>query len=51
VLVNHAGIEEVGGFLPFVFATEPDAARPDAMHSAMGRYGRALGGHEHDVIM
>jgi carbonic anhydrase/acetyltransferase-like protein (isoleucine patch superfamily) len=47
----RAGIEEVGGFLPFVFGTEPEMARTDAMHSAMGRYGRALSGHEHDVIM
>jgi carbonic anhydrase/acetyltransferase-like protein (isoleucine patch superfamily) len=44
------GLEEAGGFLPFVFRTEPGLLRADAMHTAMTRYSLALGTHESDVI-
>lgn len=32
------GIEEVGGFLPFVFGTDPADDRGEQMRTAMGRY-------------
>jgi carbonic anhydrase/acetyltransferase-like protein (isoleucine patch superfamily) len=47
----RAGIEEFGGFLPFVFGTAPGLVRAEAMHSAMDRYSQALGAHQQDVIV
>jgi carbonic anhydrase/acetyltransferase-like protein (isoleucine patch superfamily) len=45
------GLEEVGGFLPFTFGTDPDLTRHEAMHSAMNRYGRALESHKDNVVI
>ncbi len=45
------GLEEAGGFLPFVFGTERGLRRAEAMHTAMTRYSLALGAHESDVIV
>jgi carbonic anhydrase/acetyltransferase-like protein (isoleucine patch superfamily) len=38
----RAGLEEAGGFLPFVFGTDPAAGRPEQMRTALGRYSRYL---------
>ena len=38
----RAGLEEAGGFLPFVFGTDPTAARPEQMRTALRRYTRYL---------
>ena len=38
----RAGLEEAGGFLPFVFGTDPTAAREEQMRTAMRRYARYL---------
>jgi hypothetical protein len=38
----RAGLEEAGGFLPFVFGTDPAAGRGEQMRAAMGRYSRYL---------
>jgi hypothetical protein len=32
------GLEEAGGFLPFVFGTDPAADRGEQMRAAMRRY-------------
>jgi carbonic anhydrase/acetyltransferase-like protein (isoleucine patch superfamily) len=45
------GLDEVGGFLPFVFGTDPALARPDAMRVAMSRYTNALARHRNDEIL
>ena len=37
------GLEEAGGFLPFVFGTDLTADRGEQMRSAMRRYARFLG--------
>jgi carbonic anhydrase/acetyltransferase-like protein (isoleucine patch superfamily) len=34
----RAGLEEAGGFLPFVFGTDPEADRGQQMRTAMSRY-------------
>ena len=34
----RAGLEEAGGFLPFVFGTDPAAGRGEQMRTAMRRY-------------
>jgi carbonic anhydrase/acetyltransferase-like protein (isoleucine patch superfamily) len=34
----RAGLEEAGGFLPFVFGTDPAAGRDEQMRTAMRRY-------------
>ena len=38
----RAGLEEAGGFLPFVFGTDRSAPRPEQMRTAMRRYTRYL---------
>jgi carbonic anhydrase/acetyltransferase-like protein (isoleucine patch superfamily) len=38
----RAGLEEAGGFLPFVFGTDPAAPRSEQMRTAMRRYTRYL---------
>jgi len=38
----RAGLEEAGGFLPFVFGTDPTAPRPEQMRTALRRYTRYL---------
>jgi carbonic anhydrase/acetyltransferase-like protein (isoleucine patch superfamily) len=46
----RAGLDEAGGFLPFVFGTDPAADRGEQMRTAMRRYAtyltRAHGGDE-----
>jgi carbonic anhydrase/acetyltransferase-like protein (isoleucine patch superfamily) len=44
-------LEEEGGFLPYVFGTEPGLPRPEAMRAAMARYTRGLAAHETDHII
>jgi hypothetical protein len=44
----RAGIESQGGFLPFVFGTNADLTRPEAMRAAMTRYTRGLASHHED---
>jgi len=34
----RVGLEEAGGFLPFVFGTDPAAGRGEQMRTAMRRY-------------
>jgi hypothetical protein len=43
----RAGLEEAGGFLPFVFGTDPAADRGQQMRSAMRRYTRFLSRSHH----
>ena len=47
----RAGLEEAGGFLPFVFGTDPAADRGEQMRTAMRRYAsflsRSHSGDEH----
>jgi carbonic anhydrase/acetyltransferase-like protein (isoleucine patch superfamily) len=38
----RAGLEEAGGFLPFVFGTDRSAPRPEQMRTALRRYARYL---------
>jgi carbonic anhydrase/acetyltransferase-like protein (isoleucine patch superfamily) len=38
----RAGLDEAGGFLPFVFGTDPAAGRGEQMRTAMRRYVRYL---------
>jgi hypothetical protein len=38
----RAGLEEAGGFLPFVFGTDPAADRGEQMRTAMRRYASFL---------
>jgi carbonic anhydrase/acetyltransferase-like protein (isoleucine patch superfamily) len=38
----RAGLDEAGGFLPFVFGTDPAAERGEQMRTAMRRYVRYL---------
>ncbi len=38
----RAGLEEAGGFLPFVFGTDPAAGRGEQMRTAMRRYASFL---------
>jgi carbonic anhydrase/acetyltransferase-like protein (isoleucine patch superfamily) len=38
----RAGLDEAGGFLPFVFGTDPAAGRGQQMRTAMARYARYL---------
>jgi carbonic anhydrase/acetyltransferase-like protein (isoleucine patch superfamily) len=48
----RAGLEDAGGFLPFVFGVDPAADRGEQMRAAMGRYTRALARrHRDDVIL
>jgi carbonic anhydrase/acetyltransferase-like protein (isoleucine patch superfamily) len=47
----RAGIEAQGGFLPYVFGTDPGLDRPEAMRAAMARYTRALGSHRGDRVV
>jgi hypothetical protein len=42
----RAGLEEAGGFLPFVFGADPAADRGQQMRSAMRRYASFLS-HSH----
>jgi len=44
----RAGLEEAGGFLPFVFGTDPAADRGQQMRTALQRYTRALARHRDD---
>ncbi|HLM64539.1 MAG TPA: hypothetical protein VK306_09610 [Acidimicrobiales bacterium] len=44
-------LEDQGGFLPFVFGTDPSLARPEAMKAAMGRYVRGLEAHKSDQVI
>jgi carbonic anhydrase/acetyltransferase-like protein (isoleucine patch superfamily) len=44
----RAGIESQGGFLPFVFGTNADLTRPEAMRAGMTRYTRGLASHHED---
>jgi len=41
----RAGLEEAGGFLPFVFGADPAADRSEQMRTAMRRYAGALARH------
>jgi hypothetical protein len=38
----RAGLEEAGGFLPFVFGADPAADRGEQMRTALRRYTRML---------
>ena len=44
----RAGLEEMGGFLPFTFGIDPHLPREEAMRQAMARYSDALGRHRDD---
>lgn len=44
----RAGLDEAGGFLPFVFGTDPSAERGQQMRAAMQRYARYLAGWHSD---
>jgi carbonic anhydrase/acetyltransferase-like protein (isoleucine patch superfamily) len=44
----RAGLEEAGGFLPFVFGTDPAADRGEQMRTAMRRYTASLARRHHD---
>lgn len=44
----RAGLEEAGGFLPFVFGTDPDADRGQQMRTAMSRYASFLVRSHHE---
>jgi hypothetical protein len=44
----RAGLEEAGGFLPFVFGTDPAVGRCEQMRTAMRRYTRMLAGEHRD---
>jgi hypothetical protein len=47
----RAGLDEVGGFLPFVFGTDPAAERGEQMRTAMRRYARYLSrSHSGDTV-
>ena len=53
VIVHHrnvirAGLDEAGGFLPFVFGTDLTAPRAEQMRTAMRRYTRYLSRSHHD---
>jgi carbonic anhydrase/acetyltransferase-like protein (isoleucine patch superfamily) len=43
----RAGLEDAGGFLPFVFGTDPAADRSEQMRTAMGRYASFLSRSHH----
>ncbi len=47
----RAGIEEAGGFLPFVFGTERTGERGQQMRAALERYARALARHQDDDVI
>lgn len=48
----RAGLEEAGGFLPFIFGTDPAADRGQQMRTAMRRYASALSrGHRDDQVI
>src|SRR6266536_3834010 len=47
----RAGIEETGGFFPFVFCTNPTAPRPQQMRTALDRYTRALARRRDDEVI
>ncbi len=47
----RAGIEETGGFFPFVFGTNPTAPRPQQMRTALDRYARALARRRDDEVI
>jgi hypothetical protein len=47
----RAALDEQGGFLPFVFGTDPALARPEAMRAALARYTTALAAHHTDRIV
>jgi hypothetical protein len=44
----RAGLEEAGGFLPFVFGADPAAGRGEQMRTAMRRYTRMLAREHRD---
>jgi hypothetical protein len=44
----RAGLNEAGGFLPFVFGTDPAADRGQQMRTAMSRYASNLSGYHGD---
>ena len=44
----RAGLEEAGGFLPFVFGTDPAAGRGEQMRTAMRRYTAMLAREHQD---
>jgi carbonic anhydrase/acetyltransferase-like protein (isoleucine patch superfamily) len=44
----RAGLEEAGGFLPFVFGTDPAAGRGQQMRAAMRRYASFLARYHSD---
>lgn len=44
----RAALDSSGGFLPTVFASDPEADRGTAMRDALSRYSRALGRHAGD---
>jgi carbonic anhydrase/acetyltransferase-like protein (isoleucine patch superfamily) len=47
----RSGLDQQGGFLPFVFGIDGALGRPDAMRAALGRYTRALAEHQTDQIV
>jgi hypothetical protein len=47
----RAGIEDAGGFIPYVFGTDPGLDRGEAMERALGRYSRALASHATDRLL
>lgn len=46
----RAGLEEAGGFLPFVFGTSAGGDRGEQMRTALQRYTRALVRHRDDEL-
>ncbi|HEY1002148.1 MAG TPA: hypothetical protein VGD83_21160 [Streptosporangiaceae bacterium] len=44
----RAGLEEAGGFLPFVFGADPAADRGEQMRTALRRYTRMLAREHRD---
>jgi hypothetical protein len=44
----RAGLEEAGGFLPFVFGTDPAAGRGEQMRTALRRYTTMLAREHRD---
>lgn len=44
----RAGLEDAGGFLPFVFGADPTADRGEQMRTALQRYASFLSRYHHD---
>jgi carbonic anhydrase/acetyltransferase-like protein (isoleucine patch superfamily) len=48
--IRH-GLDEHGGFFPFVFGTDPSLNRADTMRDALFRYSEGLANHRDDRII